>query len=153
VSAVVALLAGLLFGGGLLLSGMSDPDNVLAFLDVGGAWRANLAFTMAGAIAIALPAYAYAKARGRSLSGAAIGVIGRARIDRRLVLGSALFGVGWGLSGICPGPGLLLVATGTPLAAIFIVGYVVGVYAVDSLAPRTAGTEPERDPALENGVF
>ncbi len=135
-TALVALIAGLLFGGGLLLSGMTDPANVLAFLDVGGHWSPSLAFTMAAAIAIALPAFASARRTGRSLRGAAVRISNLRPIDGPLVWGSSLFGIGWGLSGVCPGPGLILVATGAPHAIVFAIGYIVGVYAVDSLSIR-----------------
>ena len=140
-TAVIALFAGLLFGAGLLLSGMTDPANVLAFLDVGGHWSPSLAYTMAGAIAVALPAFAYVRRTGRSVRGSAIRLVDRARIDAPLVWGSSLFGIGWGLSGVCPGPGLILVATSAPHAIVFALGYIVGVYAVDSLSIRrtTAG--------------
>ena len=135
-TALFALIAGLLFGGGLWLSGMTDPANVIAFLDVGGAWRPNLAFTMLGAIVVALPAYAFVKARGGAPGGAVVAPVRRGRVDRALLLGSSLFGVGWGLTGICPGPGLILLGSGVSGASIFVVGLVVGIYAVDSFAPR-----------------
>jgi uncharacterized membrane protein YedE/YeeE len=135
-TALIALIAGLLFGGGLLLSGMTDPANVLAFLDVGGHWSPSLAFTMAAAIAVALPAFAYARLTGKSLRGISLDGGVRGRIDGPLLWGSSLFGIGWGLSGVCPGPGLILVATGAPHAIVFAIGYVVGFYAVDSLLIR-----------------
>jgi uncharacterized membrane protein YedE/YeeE len=116
-----ALLAGLLFGGGLLLSGMANPATVLAFLDVAGKWNPALAFTMAGAILIAAPAFYFVRRSHRSLLGADVHLPNRTLIDSPLVVGSAVFGVGWGLSGICPGPGLLLLATGTHEALAFMV--------------------------------
>jgi uncharacterized membrane protein YedE/YeeE len=156
-SAVFALVAGLLFGSGLLLSGMADPANVTAFLDLGGAWSPTLAFTMVGAIAVALPAFAVARRRGRSLRGAPITPVQPTRIDPRLIWGSALFGLGWGLTGICPGPGLLLAAQNVPNAAVFLVGLVVGIYAVDSLPARsdTANRQghADRDGTTSHAVF
>ncbi|MEJ0008613.1 MAG: DUF6691 family protein [Steroidobacteraceae bacterium] len=128
----LALLAGLLFGSGLLLSEMTDPANVIAFLDVTGAWSPALAFTMGGAIAVAVPAFAYTRRHRASLRGSPIPPASRTRIDRSLLLGSAVFGVGWGLSGICPGPALVLLTTGTLQAFIFIAGVVVGTLAVRS---------------------
>jgi hypothetical protein len=126
---VIALAAGLLFGLGLLVSGMTNPGNIIAFLDVTGDWRPSLAFTMAAAVAVAFPAFAIARVRGVSLRQRAIPRIDRFRIDRSLVLGSAIFGVGWGLSGICPGPGLMLLAGGDPRAYIFAAAVAAGVFA------------------------
>jgi uncharacterized membrane protein YedE/YeeE len=150
-TALVALVAGLLFGGGLLLSGMADPKNVIAFLDVGGHWSPSLAFTLAAAIGVAMPAFAYARRTGRSLRGAAVNLAVRARIDGPLIWGSSLFGIGWGLSGVCPGPGLILVATGAPHSIVFAIGYIVGVYAVDSLSIRRTTGGPCR--AAQNASF
>jgi len=126
VTALLSLIAGILFGAGLLLSGMTNPANVIAFLDLTGAWRPSLAFTMASAIAVALPAYAIVRARGASLRGAAVPARDRSRIDWPLLLGSAIFGVGWGLSGICPGPGVVLLAGGTAQAVAFVTGLIGG---------------------------
>ena len=134
---LVALVAGLLFGSGLLLSGMTNPANVVAFLDFGGAWRPALAFTMAGAIAVALPAYAIVRARGTSLRGVVVALASRTRIDRPLLVGSAVFGVGWGWSGMCPGPGLIVLASGDWRAFAFVGGMVFGMLASGAL--REAG--------------
>ncbi len=142
-SGVFALVAGLLFGAGLLLSGMTDPVNVLGFLDVTGSWHPGLAWTMGGALAIALPAFAWARRRGRSLRGRVLRSVDRFRIDAPLLLGSSVFGIGWGLTGICPGPGLLLLARGVPGAAIFAVSMFVGVFAADAFtASRSSSAEP-----------
>ena len=130
---LTALIAGLLFGSGLLLSGMTNPANVIAFIDVGGAWRPALAFTMAGAVAVALPAFAIVRARGASLRGAAVTFASRARITRPLLAGSAVFGVGWGMSGICPGPGLIVLASGDFRAFAFFGGLVLGMIASGAL--------------------
>jgi hypothetical protein len=145
-NAIVALLAGLLFGSGLLFSGMSDPANVLGFLDITGEWRPGLALVMAGAIAVALPAFAFVRRNRRSLRGVALRTAPRAKLDRRLLLGSAVFGIGWGLSGICPGPGVILLASGVSGSSIFAVSLVVGIYAADSFAAsgsRSAGPVDE----------
>lgn len=142
-SVVFALVAGLLFGAGLLLAGMTDPVNVLGFLDVTADWHPGLAWTMGGAIAIALPAFSWVRRSGRSLRGRALRSVDRFRIDAPLLLGSSVFGIGWGLTGICPGPGLMLLASGVPGAAIFAVSMIVGVYAADAFtASRSSGTEP-----------
>lgn len=125
-----ALVAGLLFGSGLLVSGMTNPATVLAFLDVAGDWNPALAFTMAGAILVAAPAFHFVRRSRRSLLGAEVRLPNRTLIDSPLLVGSAVFGVGWGLSGICPGPGLLLLATGTREALTFMAAVVVGTLAV-----------------------
>lgn len=141
-TAVIALVAGGLFGLGLLVSGMTNPANVLAFLDVTGDWRPSLAFTMAAAVAIALPAFGIARARGTSLRQHAISPIDRFRVDRSLVAGSAVFGVGWGLSGICPGPGLILLASGDPRAYVFAAGVTLGIFAARGIARDANATTP-----------
>ncbi|MBS0373956.1 MAG: hypothetical protein JSR73_05220 [Proteobacteria bacterium] len=125
-NALVALVAGLLFGAGLILSGMTNPANVLAFLDVTGDWRPALAFTMAGAIAVTLPAYALIRRRGSTLRSRVARLATRGRIDLPLLAGSAVFGVGWGLAGICPGPGVVILTTGDRRAFAFVVALIIG---------------------------
>ena len=114
---LVNVLAGLLFGLGLLISGMADPAKVQNFLDVFGTWDPSLAFVMAGAVATALVGYRFAFGRAGAAAVAAIRAAGeREPIDRRLMLGAGLFGVGWGLTGFCPGPAVVsipLLAPGT----------------------------------------
>jgi len=132
-TAAIALIAGLLFGSGLLVSRMVNPANVIAFLDVTGQWRPALLITMAAAIAVALPAYAVVRARGASLRSVSVAAPGRRRIDRPLVLGAIIFGVGWGLSGVCPGPGLVLLAGGTLKAFVFVAGVLAGILAVNAV--------------------
>ncbi len=120
-------LVGLLFGLGLLLSGMTDPGKVLGFLDLFGAWDPSLAFVMGGAIAVGLFAFALAKKRSTAFLGGAMQLPTSKDIDRRLVLGGVTFGVGWGLAGFCPGPGLVSLAAGQPKAAVFVAAMVVGM--------------------------
>lgn len=134
-----ALVAGLLFGGGLLLSGMTDPGTVLAFLDFAGDWNPALAFTMAGAILVAAPAFHLVRRSHHSLLGAEVRLPNRTLIDSPLLAGSVLFGVGWGLSGICPGPGLLLLATGSREALTFMASVVIGTIAVRVLRTGKLG--------------
>lgn len=98
-------LAGLLFGVGLALSGMADPQKVLAFLDPLGDWDPSLAWVMGAALAVAVPGFAWVRRRGRAVCGP-LQLPAKASVDRRLLLGAALFGVGWGLAGYCPGPAL-----------------------------------------------
>jgi uncharacterized membrane protein YedE/YeeE len=127
-NAVVALVAGLLFGVGLLLSGMTNPANVIGFLDITGRWAPALAFTMGGAVVVALPAFAWVRHRGRAVDGNAIDLATRRPVTARLVVGSAVFGLGWGLSGICPGPGLILLTTADVRAFVFFGGLVAGLW-------------------------
>jgi uncharacterized membrane protein YedE/YeeE len=124
---VSEFLVGLLFGLGLLLSGMTDPGKVLGFLDLFGAWDPSLAFVMGGAIAVGLFAFALARKRSTAFLGGAMHLPTSKDIDRRLVLGGVTFGVGWGLAGFCPGPGLVSLASGQPKAAVFIAAMVAGM--------------------------
>lgn len=106
-----SFLIGLLFGIGLIVSGMSNPAKVLGFLDLAGSWNPSLALVMAGAVAIGLAAFRFTRHRTNALLGAPMQIPTNKRIDRRLVVGSALFGIGWGLAGICPGPALTLIGS------------------------------------------
>lgn len=141
-----ALLVGLLFGFGLILSGMVNPAKVLAFLDVAGAWDPSLAFVMAGAIAVAAAVFFHAKKMPRSLGGGPMRFPADTRLDRRLLIGSALFGVGWGLVGFCPGPALVAAGAGEPKALIFA-GAMVGGMLLFQLWERLSGKT--RPPAAE----
>jgi uncharacterized membrane protein YedE/YeeE len=120
-------LVGLVFGLGLILSGLTDPGKVLAFLDLAGAWDPSLLFTMGGAVLVTAAGFRLAKKRGRALFGAPIGFPTSTGIDRRLVLGSAVFGVGWGLAGFCPGPALASIGAGALGPLIFVVAMVAGM--------------------------
>ncbi len=116
---------------------MYDPQRVLGFLDVAGHWNPALAFTMAGAIVVAAPAFLYVRRRRVDLLGQPAELPDRFKIDGRLIGGSAIFGVGWGLSGICPGPGLLLLTGGTVQSLVFVGGIVVGFFALRLLRGGT----------------
>ncbi len=120
-------VVGLLFGLGLLLSGMTDPGKVLGFLDLLGPWDPSLALVMGGAIAVGVIAFALAKKKTTSFLGDAMRLPTADQIDRRLIVGAALFGAGWGLAGFCPGPALVSLATGQPKAAIFVLAMLVGM--------------------------
>ena len=123
-----SLLTGLVFGLGLIVSGMANPVKVLGFLDLAGAWDPSLAFVMAGAIAVAALAFALAKKRTASFLGAAMKLPGSSRdIDRRLVIGSVLFGIGWGVAGFCPGPGLVALGMGEIKALVFVAAMLLGM--------------------------
>jgi uncharacterized membrane protein YedE/YeeE len=118
--------AGFVFGLGLLVSGMVNPAKVLGFLDLAGAWDPSLALVMAGAVAVGAGAFALMKKRTRTLLGAPVLLPGARKIDRRLILGSLVFGVGWGLAGICPGPALVLAGTGSTKGFIFLAAIIAG---------------------------
>ena len=133
---LTALLAGLLFGTGLLLSRMCDPERVLGFLDVAGAWNLALAFTMGGAVLVAAPAFYWVRTRGSNWLGVASALPDRFNITRRLLGGSAVFGIGWGLSGICPGPSLLILTAGSFQAWVFAAGMLAGFFAAGWRASR-----------------
>jgi uncharacterized protein len=124
---ISALLIGLLFGLGLIVSGMTNPAKVLAFLDVTGAWDPSLALVMAGAITVAAPGFFFARRIPRSLNGQPMRLPVAPRIDRRLLTGSALFGTGWGLAGFCPGPALVGAGAGEAKALIFVIAMIGGM--------------------------
>jgi hypothetical protein len=138
VKIATALVAGALFGWGLLISGMTNPANILGFLDIAGDWRPALAFTMAGAIAVAAPAFYFMRRRMRTLTGDSAQLPERLRIDRPLVIGSAIFGVGWGLSGLCPGPALILLTGRSLQAIVFVASLALGMVLARRLAGRGA---------------
>jgi hypothetical protein len=133
----VALVAGLVFGLGLCLSGMSEPNKVLAFLDLAGDWDPSLALVMVGAIAVAAPAFLFARRRRVDWRGEALDWPERREIDAPLVLGAVIFGVGWGLAGFCPGPALVDVGFASPGAAIVVAAMAVGVLAFRALDSRS----------------
>ncbi|KQT10867.1 DUF6691 family protein [Ramlibacter sp. Leaf400] len=120
-------LVGLLFGWGLLLSGMTDPGKVQGFLDLFGPWDPSLALVMGGAVAVGVFAFALAKRRTTTFLGGALQLPGSRDIDRPLVIGSLLFGVGWGLAGFCPGPGLVAMASGQAKALVFVIAMLAGM--------------------------
>ena len=122
-----ALLSGLVFGLGLIVSGMANPHKVLGFLDLAGRWDPSLAFVMAGAIAVGFLAFVVANKRTVSFMGSAMRLPAARHIDRRLVVGSMLFGIGWGSAGFCPGPGLVALGMGEAKALVFVAAMLVGM--------------------------
>lgn len=126
-----ALLSGLVFGLGLVISGMTQPARILGFLDVFGVWDPTLAFVMGGALAIALPGFYLARGRKRPLLAPQFRWPTRKDIDAPLVVGAVLFGVGWGLVGLCPGPAIVNLATFMPQVFLFVVAMAVGMVALD----------------------
>jgi len=132
-AAVSALFAGLLFGLGLMVSGMADPAKVLGFLDLFGAWDPSLIFVMMGAILLGAPAFFLARRRRRSMLGLPVQIPAAAAITVRLIAGSAVFGIGWGLAGFCPGPALVSAAAGYPKAIGFVAAMIAGMLVFDQL--------------------
>lgn len=130
-ASIMALLAGLLFGIGLTVSGMANPAKVLGFLDLAGQWDPSLAFVMAGAIAIGSLAFSAARHRNRSYLGLPMQLPISRDITPRLIFGSTAFGVGWGLAGFCPGPALVAIGAGYPKAVGFVAAMAAGMAAVD----------------------
>ena len=136
----LALIAGLIFGLGLIVSGMSDPSKVLGFLDLAGAWDPSLAFVMGGAIAVGTIAFSLAARRRDSLLGDVMRIPTATDIDTRLVLGGLLFGVGWGLAGYCPGPALTGLLTGGLKPTIFIIAMLAGMAIFEVVEQRANAT-------------
>jgi uncharacterized membrane protein YedE/YeeE len=132
-SKLTALLAGLLFGAGLLISGMTNPAKVIGFLDVFGRWDPSLAFVMIGAISVHFLALRWILARPGPLFGGEFQRPERSTVDAPLLVGAALFGVGWGLGGVCPGPGIVDAASGSGYAIVFSIGMVLGIIAEQRL--------------------
>ncbi len=124
---IMALVVGLIFGIGLILSGMTDPSKVIGFLDLAGRWDPSLGFVMGGAILVGLFAFRFASQRDQSLLGHVMRLPTASQIDRRLVLGGFAFGVGWGLAGYCPGPALTSLASGGSKPLIFSAAMVAGM--------------------------
>ncbi len=131
-----SLASGLIFGIGLILAGMANPAKVLAFLDLAGAWDPSLGLVMGGAIAVGLIAFAVAKKRHLSYLGFSIQLPTNRTIDKRLVLGGLIFGIGWGLVGICPAPAFVLLGTGSTKGIIFVVAMVIGMGIYELLENR-----------------
>jgi uncharacterized membrane protein YedE/YeeE len=143
----IEFLVGLLFGWGLLLSGMTDPGKVQGFLDLFGAWDPSLAFVMGGAIAVGFFAFALAKKRTTTLLGGAMHLPTARHVDKPLVVGAILFGAGWGLAGFCPGPALVSMASGQAKAVVFVAAMLAGMalHAVlqrGDQRPRGGGSQP-----------
>ena len=135
---IATLLAGLVLGLGLVISGMTDPAKVKGFLDVGGRWDASLALVMVGAIGVHAVLLRRSLRRPKPLFASTFDAPRRTAIDGRLVLGAAIFGVGWGLGGVCPGPGIVDAASGSAYAAVFTVAMALGAVAMRRRETGTA---------------
>src|SRR6201986_3014841 len=138
---IASFLSGLIFGLGLLISGMTEPDKVLGFLDFFGAWDATLAFVMAGACIVAGAGFALARRRSAPLFAAKFSWPSRSDIDAPLVAGSALFGIGWGVSGICPGPALVNLAGLAAPMIVFVAAMALGMFGFDLWQRRKVADE------------
>jgi len=132
---LAALACGIIFGLGLAISGMMNPAKVIGFLDVAGNWDPTLAFVMGGALLVAVPAYRVILGRTRPVLARDFSLPTKSRLDRPLVYGSALFGVGWGLVGFCPGPAVAAIVTGLPA----VLGFVAAMLAGMALRALTSG--------------
>jgi uncharacterized membrane protein YedE/YeeE len=124
---LASLVCGLIFGAGLLISGMVQPVKVLGFLDIFGAWDPSLAVVMAAALVVSIPGFMLARRHGRPILGARSFWPTKMDLDRSLVIGSALFGIGWGLVGLCPGPALENLATLSPPVIVFVIAMAGGM--------------------------
>ena len=124
---LIAFASGLIFGLGLIVSGMANPAKVLGFLDLAGNWDPSLIFVMGGAIALGVLAFRFGGRRTASLLGQPMQMPTARQIDPRLLIGSAIFGVGWGLAGICPGPALVLLGAGAVKGVVFVLALLAGM--------------------------
>ena len=132
---IIPLVSGLIFGAGLLISGMADPEKVLGFLTINQNWNPSLAFVMGSALAVTIPGFHWLRRRNKPfVSGSFVQASGK--IDRRLAIGSVIFGVGWGLAGYCPGPALVNAGLGAGVAVIFVLCMIAGSKFADAISSR-----------------
>jgi uncharacterized protein len=143
----ILFVAGLIFGVGLYISGMNQPSKVQGFLDISGHWDPSVAFVMAGAVAVGLVAFSVAKRRSRTFLGDELRLPPVSKIDAPLIAGGFIFGVGWGLSGICPGPGIFNAGFFDLPALVFVVSMAAGMV-VERLAMTGATAKPAPKPRI-----
>ena len=148
--ALASFLCGLIFGAGLMISGMTQPAKVLGFLDILGRWDPTLAFVMAGALAISSLGYALARRQRQPIIAAQQFWPTRTDIDRPLVVGSVLFGIGWGLAGLCPGPALENLASLSPRVIVFVIAMIAGMSVLDLWQRRVPSAIAIENAALAN---
>lgn len=132
----IVFLSGLIFGLGLIVSGMTNPANIIGFLDIAGFWNPSLAFVMLGGIAIAFFAFRYMANKKLTLFNEPVHLPGTTHLDKQLILGSLLFGAGWALAGFCPGPALVVLGTGSKQAGLFLLAMLIGMLGHDILYKR-----------------
>lgn len=145
----ILFLIGMVFGGGLYLSGMNQPSKVQGFLDVSGHWDPSLAFVMAGAVAVGLVAFSVAHRRSRTFLGDELRLPPISKIDAPLVAGGFIFGVGWGLSGICPGPGIFNAGFFDLPALVFVISMAAGMV-IERLVMRLSAAKPAKSPVVQD---
>jgi uncharacterized protein len=131
ISLIFSLFAGLLFGVGLIFSGMTNPEKIIGFLDVTGKWDPSLLFVMLGAISISFFAFRRASKKSASILGQPMNIPTKKEIDVRLIVGSIIFGIGWGLAGYCPGPGIASIATSKLQPITFVIAMLFGMLAYE----------------------
>ncbi len=147
-----SFVAGLAFGVGLIVSGLVNPSKVLGFLDLAGSWDPSLALVMAGAVAVGVPAFFVAGKRAVTLLGTPMQLPNAHQIDRRLVLGSLAFGIGWGLAGFCPGPALVALGAGQVKTLVFVVAMLGGMLAFELAQRARSGTESSVREQTDTGL-
>lgn len=135
----IAAISGIIFGLGLIIAGMTDPSKVLAFLDLFGAWDPSLALVMVGAIGIAIVPFTILRKKTLAWCGELLRFPKKTEIDGRLIGGSLLFGIGWGIAGICPGPSIVLLGAGIAKGAAFVLMMCLGMWLADRFNLATAG--------------
>jgi uncharacterized protein len=138
VKGLAGFASGVLFGMGLLLGGMTDPARVIGFLDVTGRWDPSLAFVMGAALCVTLPGFAWLRRRARPVLDARFHLPTQRAIDAPLIGGAVLFGIGWGIAGLCPGPAVANLASGAPQALAFVAAMVAGMWLHDRIRPPQA---------------
>ncbi len=148
---ISALIGGLIFGVGLLVSGMANPAKVLGFLDIFGAWDPSLIVVMAAALIVTWMGYALMHRRGKPLLEEEHQSPAAAAIDGKLILGAAMFGIGWGLIGFCPGPALVNIATFSPKVLVFVAAMLAGMLLREWLRRETASVSAREETVLEDG--
>lgn len=131
-----ALVAGLMFGAGLFVSNMIDPNKVLGFLDIAGDWDPSLALVMAGALAVAIPGFRWVRKQGRPVLDSRFHVTDRTELDLSLLIGAAIFGIGWGMTGYCPGPAVANLALGNAEALLMVISIYAGFWIAGRLARK-----------------
>ena len=149
---LVALFAGTLFGMGLAVSGMMNPAKVVGFLDVAGEWDPTLAFVMGGALLITIPAFRLILGRPRPVLADGFALPTKSALDRRLLGGAALFGVGWGLSGFCPGPAVAALVTGLTPVFAFVAAMIAGMTVYTWVFERPDRGSVKTQPADPKGI-
>jgi hypothetical protein len=149
---IASFLCGLIFGFGLLISGMTDPMKVLGFLDILGPWDPTLAFVMIGAVAVSAAGFAFAKRRAAPVLASQTLWPARRSIDAPLVAGSILFGIGWGLVGLCPGPAIENLGTLSPRVVLFVVAMALGVMLQEAWQRRARVVRPRDGAAIAETV-